>query len=119
MTRGDERGGRITEMSSAGAVVETAALTMRYPGPVTALDGLTVSIPPGVSGLVGANGAGKSTLIKLLLGLLKPSSGQASVLGIDCATEGEKIRAVVGYMPESDCLPPEVTATEFVTHMGR
>jgi ABC-2 type transport system ATP-binding protein len=92
---------------------------MRYPGPVTALDRLTVEIPPGVSGLVGANGAGKSTLIKLLLGLLKPSSGQASVLGMDCATAGEKIRSVVGYMPESDCLPPEMTATEFVTHMGR
>jgi ABC-2 type transport system ATP-binding protein len=92
---------------------------MRYPGPVTALDGLAVTIPAGVSGLVGANGAGKSTLIKLLLGLLKPSSGRASVLGMDCATEGEKIRSVVGYMPESDCLPPEVTATEFVTHMGR
>jgi len=106
-------------MPSAEVVVGTAALTMRYPGPVTALDGLTVSIPPGVSGLVGANGAGKSTLIKLLLGLLKPSSGQASVLGMDCATQGEKIRSLVGYMPESDCLPPEVTATEFVTHMGR
>jgi ABC-2 type transport system ATP-binding protein len=106
-------------MSSAGVVVETTTLTMRYPGPVTALDGLTVSIPPGVSGLVGANGAGKSTLIKLLLGLLKPSGGQASVLGMNCATQGEKIRSVVGYMPESDCLPPEVTATEFVTHMGR
>jgi ABC-2 type transport system ATP-binding protein len=92
---------------------------MRYPGPVTALDRLTVTIPRGVSGLVGANGAGKSTLIKLLLGLLKPSSGQSSVLGMDCATEGEKIRSVVGYMPESDCLPPEMTATEFVTHMGR
>jgi ABC-2 type transport system ATP-binding protein len=92
---------------------------MRYPGPVTALDRLTVTIPPGVSGLVGANGAGKSTLIKLLLGLLKPSGGQGSVLGMDCATEGEKIRSVVGYMPESDCLPPEMTATEFVTHMGR
>jgi ABC-2 type transport system ATP-binding protein len=92
---------------------------MRYPGPVTALDDLTVTIPPGVSGLVGANGAGKSTLIKLLLGLLKPSSGRASVFGMDCATEGEQIRSLVGYMPESDCLPPEVTATEFVTHMGR
>jgi ABC-2 type transport system ATP-binding protein len=92
---------------------------MRYPGPVTALDALAVTIPAGVSGLVGANGAGKSTLIKLLLGLLKPSSGRASVLGMDCATDGEKIRSLVGYMPESDCLPPEVTATEFVTHMGR
>jgi ABC-2 type transport system ATP-binding protein len=106
-------------MSLTGAVVGTDALTMRYPGPVTALDRLTIAIPPGVCGLVGANGAGKSTLIKVLLGLLKPSGGQASVLGLDCATQGEKIRSLVGYMPESDCLPPEVTATEFVTHMGR
>lgn len=106
-------------MGFSGAVVETAALTVRYAGRVTALDGLTVSIPPGVTGLVGANGAGKSTLIKLLLGLLRASSGQATALGYDCRTQGERVRSVVGYMPESDCLPPEVTATEFVTHMGR
>jgi len=119
MARHPAAGGTITGMAFPGAVVGTAALTMRYPGPVTALDGLTVSIPPGITGLVGANGAGKSTLIKLLLGLLRASSGQATVLGYDCRTQGERIRSVVGYMPESDCLPPEVTATEFVTHLGR
>ena len=69
------------------AVIETTALTMRYPGPVTALDGLTVQVEPGITGLVGANGAGKSTLIKILLGLLPASSGQAAVLGLDCARE--------------------------------
>src|SRR6266566_6993399 len=119
MARHPAAGGTITGMAFPGAVVGTAALTMRYPGPVTALDGLTVSIPPGITGLVGANGAGKSTLIKLLLGLLRASSGQATVLGYDCRTQGARIRSVVGYMPESDCLPPEVTATEFVTHLGR
>jgi len=101
------------------AVVETRALTMVYPGNVTALDGLTVTVAPGVTGLVGANGAGKSTLIKILLGLIPPTKGQAKVLGHDCQTSGETIRTLLGYMPEHDCLPPDVTATEFVTHLGR
>ncbi len=105
--------------SEIGAVIETTALTKVYPGDVTALDGLTVSVAPGVTGLVGANGAGKSTLIKILLGLIPPTKGQAKVLGRDCETSGETIRALLGYMPEHDCLPPDVTATEFVTHLGR
>jgi len=100
-------------------VIETQALTKVYPGEVTALDGLSVSFAPGITGLVGANGAGKSTLIKILLGLIPPTSGQARVLGRDCATSGEGIRTLLGYMPEHDCLPPDVTATEFVTHLGR
>jgi ABC-2 type transport system ATP-binding protein len=86
---------------------------------VTALDQLSVRVGPGITGLVGANGAGKSTLIKILLGLLTPTGGQASVLGLDCARDAERIRAHCGYMPEHDCLPPDVTATEFVTHLGR
>jgi ABC-2 type transport system ATP-binding protein len=101
------------------AVIETRALTKRYPGPVTALDALTVTVGPGITGLVGANGAGKSTLIKILLGLLEPTGGQASVLGGDCQRDGERIRSLTGYMPEHDCLPPDVTATEFVAHLGR
>jgi ABC-2 type transport system ATP-binding protein len=103
----------------ARPVIETAALTKVYPGDVTALGGLTVTVAPGVTGLIGANGAGKSTLIKVLLGLLEPTGGLAKVLGYDCVQEGEQIRQVVGYMPEHDCLPADVTATEFVTHMGR
>jgi ABC-2 type transport system ATP-binding protein len=100
-------------------VIEIRGLTKTYPGEVTALDGLTVSFAPGVTGLVGANGAGKSTLIKILLGLITPTSGQARVLGRDCTASGEAIRMLLGYMPEHDCLPPDVTATEFVTHLGR
>jgi ABC-2 type transport system ATP-binding protein len=104
---------------SPATVVETAGLTKRYPGGVTALDGLTVAVGPGITGLVGANGAGKSTFIKILLGLLSPTAGTAGVLGHDCGRDGERIRALVGYMPEHDCLLPDVTATEFVTHLGR
>ena len=101
------------------AVIQTTALTKRYPGAVTALDALTVRVEPGITGLVGANGAGKSTLIKILLGLLQPTSGHAWVLGGDCLRDAERIRTLTGYMPEHDCLPPDVTATEFVTHLGR
>jgi ABC-2 type transport system ATP-binding protein len=102
-----------------GAVIEASALTMRYGTTITALDQLTVAIEPGVTGLVGANGAGKSTLIKILLGLLEPTSGHAAVLGHDCASGGFEIRTLTGYMPEHDCLPPDVSATELVTHLGR
>jgi ABC-2 type transport system ATP-binding protein len=107
------------DAGTAAAVIRTDALTKRYPGDVTALAGLTVDIQPGITGLVGANGAGKSTLIKILLGLLPPTSGRAVVLGHDVTASGERIRTLTGYMPEHDCLPSDVTGTEFVTHLGR
>ena len=94
-------------------------LTHHYPGGVTALDGLTLELEPGVIGLVGANGAGKSTLIKVLLGLLPPTSGDAFVMDLDVRTDGTTIRQLVGYMPEYDCLPPDASATDLVSHMAR
>jgi len=100
-------------------LISTRALTKRYPGDVIALDQLSVEIEPGVIGLVGANGAGKSTLIKILLGLLPATDGDARVLDLDPATDGPRIRELVGYMPEHDCLPSDVSATEFVSHMAR
>ncbi|MFJ6571348.1 ABC transporter ATP-binding protein [Streptomyces sp. NPDC091292] len=99
-------------------MIVTESLSKRFPR-VTALDRLSVDIGPGVTGLVGANGAGKSTLIKILLGLSPATEGRAAVLGLDVATEGATIRESVGYMPEHDCLPPDVSATEFVVHMAR
>ena len=101
------------------ALIETHALTKRYGGGVTALSDLTLAVEPGVIGLVGANGAGKSTFLKILLGLLAPTSGQAQVLGLDPVAKSEHVRARVGYMPEHDCLPSELSAAEFVTHMAR
>jgi ABC-2 type transport system ATP-binding protein len=99
-------------------LIETAELTKQYPG-VTALAGLSLSLEPGIIGLVGANGAGKSTLLKILLGLLAPTSGTARVLGCDVVTQTLELRRFLGYLPEHDCLPPDVSATEFVTHMAR
>src|SRR3954451_8156637 len=99
-------------------LLTTTALTRRF-GAVTAVSELSVTLEPGVIGLVGANGAGKSTLIKMLLGLLPPTSGSATVLDLDVVTRGETIREQVGYMPEHDCLPPDVSATELVVHLAR
>ncbi|WP_067174856.1 ABC transporter ATP-binding protein [Microtetraspora niveoalba] len=99
-------------------ILATEGLTKRFPR-VTALDRLTITVGTGVTGLVGANGAGKSTLIKILLGLLPATSGRAEVLGLDAAAQGAEIRRVVGYMPEHECLPPDVSATEFVVHMAQ
>jgi ABC-2 type transport system ATP-binding protein len=100
------------------ALIQTEGLTKRF-GAVTALDDLTVAVSPGVTGLVGANGAGKSTLLKILLGLIPATDGHARVLDLDVTTDGAAIRERVGYMPEHDCLPPDVSATEFVVHMAR
>ncbi len=101
------------------ALLETRELTKRYGTIVTALDSLSITLEPGIIGLVGANGAGKSTLIKILLGLLEPTSGGATVLGFNVATQGPELRQFVGYMPEHDCLPGDVSATEFVAHMAQ
>jgi ABC-2 type transport system ATP-binding protein len=98
--------------------IEITNVTKTF-GNVTALHDLTVDMPTGVVGFVGANGAGKSTLIKILLGLLSPTAGSARVLGLDTQTDGLRIRELVGYMPESECLPRDISATEFLVHMAR
>ena len=104
-------------MGVVDPVVRVEHLTKDY-GAVLALDSLTLEIGEGTTGLVGANGAGKSTLLKILLGLVPATSGRARVLGHDIATEGEAIRAAVGYLPEHDCLPPDVSASDLVVHLA-
>ena len=94
-------------------------LTKRYPGGVLALDDFTLALEPGLIGLVGANGAGKSTFIKILLGLLKPTSGSVSVLGLDPTADAIAVRQRIGYLPEHDCLPSDQSAADFITHMAR
>jgi ABC-2 type transport system ATP-binding protein len=98
-------------------IVQTSRLRKTY-GTVVALEELSVEIPRAAVGLLGANGAGKSTLIKLLLGLQTPTSGEASVLGYSVSSQALQMREHVGYMPEADCLPIDVTAADFVGHMA-
>lgn len=97
-------------------LLEAEHLVKRYKN-VIALDDVSFSIMPGVTGILGENGAGKSTSIKIFLGLLQPTSGSAKVLGED-AHENVMARSRLGYMPEHDCLPTTVSAAEFLTHMA-
>lgn len=90
-------------------------LTHDY-GTVQALTDVSLDVPDGAIGLVGANGAGKSTLIKILLGLLSPTSGEVRVLGENVKTDVRQARARVGYMPEGDCLPVDQSASDFVAY---
>ena len=112
------RNGRPTPADAVTApIIATKGLRKTH-GKVVSLQGLTAEVPPGAIGLLGANGAGKTTLIRLLLGLSAPSAGRARVLGLDSRRDAIRVRQRVGYMPESDCLPPGSTAADFVAHMA-
>jgi ABC-2 type transport system ATP-binding protein len=82
-----------------GTVIETAGLSKFY-GPVQALSELTFEVRRGeVFGLLGPNGSGKTTTIRLLLGLLRPTAGKASVLGFDCWRQSLDVRRLISYLP--------------------
>jgi len=100
------------------AILEVDDLTHDY-GEVVALSGLTLEVPPGVTGLVGANGAGKTTMLRLMLGLLHPTSGSMQVLGHDPQREPLVVRSRIGYMPEGECLPKDQTAADFVSYAAQ
>ena len=88
-------------MGTGEAVVETRELTKRY-GELLALDRLTLSVGRGqILGFIGPNGAGKTTAIKILVGLTRPTSGTATVAGIDCVAEARKVKRLIGYMPDT------------------
>jgi ABC-2 type transport system ATP-binding protein len=91
-------------------------LTKKYKD-VVALDDVSFTISAGITGILGENGAGKSTAIKIFMGLVRPTSGSANVLGQNASTT-VSVRARLGYMPEHDCLPSHVSAAEFLTHMA-
>lgn len=88
-------------------------------GSFQALKGVTLEIGPGITGLLGPNGAGKSTLIKVLLGLVRVTSGDGKVLGHDIQTESAAIRSRIGFMPEDDCYMYGQSGIESVQVAGR
>jgi ABC-2 type transport system ATP-binding protein len=107
---------RNVKHATGAPVLAVERVTKQYRN-VRALDDVSFTITDGITGILGENGAGKSTIIKILLGLLHPTSGSAKILGRDASTD-VAARARVGYMPEHDCLPGEVSAAEFLTHMA-
>jgi ABC-2 type transport system ATP-binding protein len=99
--------------SSAPTVIQLNGLTKHF-GNVIALQDVSLEVPLGITGLLGPNGSGKSTLIKILLGLVRPTSGSGMVEGRDVLREGKAIRASVGFMPEDDCYIPGISGVEMV-----
>jgi len=99
------------------AVVSLEGVTVVY-GKQPALRDVTTQFAAGAVGLLGPNGAGKSTLLKSLLGFVTPDRGRMRVLGFDVAAAPLKIRARVGYMPETDAHIPGMNAVSFVAYCG-
>ena len=98
------------------SVVEIRGVSRRF-GDVMAVDNLTLSLGAGeIMGFLGANGAGKTTTIKMLLGLIRPTSGTVSVLGGD--PSDAKVRAQIGYMPEIAYYYPYLNARELLAFYG-
>jgi ABC-2 type transport system ATP-binding protein len=99
-------------------VIETESLS-RFFGPIRAVDGLTFQVYEGeVFGLLGPNGAGKTTTVRLLNGVLRPSGGQARVLGLDPAREGGRLRQQTGVLTETLSLYERLTARENLALFG-
>ena len=91
----------------------------KYYGPVVGLEQLTLEVEPGdVFGFLGANGAGKTTTIRMLLDLLRPTSGAAFVLGMDCQRQGLDVRRRIGYLPGETPMYPELTGTGYLKFLS-
>ena len=88
-----------------------------YPGPVTALQGINLDVPPGMFGLLGPNGAGKSTLMKILAGLLEATSGEVTLDGEDVLSKPERIRRRLGYLPQEFGFYPHLTGEKMLAYL--
>lgn len=101
-------------MTTDGPAVELSGVTKRY-GRTTVVDGMTLAIPRGMTmGLVGPNGAGKSTTVRMLMGMLRPTSGEVRVLGMEMPGEVPAMRKRVGYVPERHDIYPWMTVREAI-----
>jgi ABC-2 type transport system ATP-binding protein len=93
------------------------SLTKVYPGPVAALQGVSLDVPAGMFGLLGPNGAGKTTFMKILAGLLEPTAGTASLDGIDIVENPEQLRPILGYLPQDFGFYPHLTGERMLMHL--
>jgi ABC-2 type transport system ATP-binding protein len=96
-------------------MIITKELVKTYPGNVKALDGVSFEIREGeVCGYLGANGAGKSTTLKILTGMIKPDSGYVEINGTNALENGQKVKKIIGYVPESGAMFLSLTPYDFL-----
>jgi ABC-type multidrug transport system ATPase subunit len=95
------------------------SLVKVYPGPVTALQGIDLEIPTGMFGLLGPNGAGKSTLMKILAGLLEPTSGQVHLDGVDILADPQRVWSRLGYLPQDFGFYPHLSGQAMLEYLLR
>jgi len=88
-----------------------------YPGPVAALQGVSLDVPPGMFGLLGPNGAGKSTFMKILAGILEPTSGAATLDGEDILSKPERVWDRLGYLPQEFGFYPHLTGAQMLEYL--
>lgn len=106
-------------MNEQPPVITADRLTKRF-GEQAAVNGVTFSIPPGlIFGYVGPSGSGKTTTMKLLLGLLRPTEGEVSVLGVPPVSFDKETRRRIGYMPQAFALYPGLTVRQNLHFAGR
>jgi ABC-2 type transport system ATP-binding protein len=99
-------------------VIKTIALTKRFQD-VTAVNALTLEIAPGeIFGFLGPNGAGKTTTVKLMTGLLKPTSGEAWIGGFNVQTHPREAKKILGLVPDQPYVYPQLTGKEFLRFVG-
>jgi ABC-type multidrug transport system ATPase subunit len=100
--------------------IEIQSLTKVYNRNTRALDGIDLKIPNGMFGLLGPNGAGKTTLMRILAGILRPTSGTIQTGQIDGTTDAgrQAIKEILGYLPQELGLYPDLTAREFLDYIG-
>jgi len=90
----------------------------RYPGGVQALSEFSLTLRPGVLGLLGPNGAGKSTLMRILATVTRATAGRVTWNGVDLAREPDRLRQVLGYLPQDFGVYPNLTAQEFLEYLA-
>src|SRR5215469_5513341 len=93
-------------------------LSKRYPNGVQALNNVSLEIPQGMFGLLGPNGAGKSTLMRIIATLQEADSGSVTLDDIDVLNQKERVREVLGYLPQEFGLYPKVTAIKLLDHFA-
>jgi ABC-type multidrug transport system ATPase subunit len=100
--------------------ITTIDLTKVYHGGVRALDGVNLSIPSGIFGLIGPNGAGKTSLMRILAGILHPTSGAVNIDGRQIKSERDRteVKRVLGYLPQELGMYPDLSAREFLDYIG-